>query len=140
MFKACVFFWAFLLLGFTFHYTRLVVYQQLNAKNYITKVEESNTRSYLLTGDVNCLLNKQFRAIPYDNPERLIMLLSSPTIRSILPFNINPQNNQSFVKLGRFDLPVLNLIGHAYLFIVAGGLLLFGSITSMAWISWIHRK
>lgn len=52
--------------------------------------QETNTRNYLSTDDFNYLAGKPFFDVPYPDPERLASILSSPTIRAILPTNIRP--------------------------------------------------
>lgn len=52
------------------------------------KAQETNTINYLLTNDFKHLSGKARFDIPYPDPNRLAEILSSPTIRSILPTNL----------------------------------------------------
>lgn len=51
--------------------------------------QEKNVRAYLCSGDVANLTDKTFLYVPYPDPIRLKKLLDNPTIRRILPGNIN---------------------------------------------------
>jgi len=51
----------------------------------IGRAQTENLRGYLDSGDIGALLNKAPRAIPYDDPQRLAELATSPVIRPLLP-------------------------------------------------------
>jgi len=46
--------------------------------------QTENTKTFLQTGDISALQDKPFLDVPYPDPQRLAILLSEPTIRSIL--------------------------------------------------------
>jgi hypothetical protein len=60
----------------------------LPAKLATGLAQETNTRNYLRTGDLNHLKNKPFLHVPYPNSERLAFILALPGIQAILPTNI----------------------------------------------------
>ncbi len=64
--------------------------KELEAKRASGLAEEVNTRTYLLTGDKAALENKGFLEIPYPSAERLMSLLASPQLRSVLPAKLMP--------------------------------------------------
>jgi hypothetical protein len=63
---------------------------ELVDKRDIGKIEESNTRNYLATGDFSYLKDKPRLQIPYGNAQALASILAMPDIRAILPSNISP--------------------------------------------------
>ena len=94
--------------------------QQLAEKKRTTIAQTLNVQNYQRSGDINDLKNKPFQEIPYPDPTRLAMLLSSPTIQKILPTNIQKPANGTSVSVGRLDGVVDWVLSHALLFIVLG--------------------
>lgn len=69
----------------------------LNIKRTQGISQEKNVKAYLCTGDYSHLLNKPFQDIPFPDPAFLKKILDDNAVRSILPPNINPlQNDFSF--------------------------------------------
>jgi hypothetical protein len=62
----------------------------LAAKRDSGRAQESNTRNYLATGDVEYLKKEPNLQVPYPNAEGFASILASPTVRAILPTNIRP--------------------------------------------------
>ena len=60
----------------------------LAGKRGIGIAEETNTKNYLATGDLNHLKDKPLFHVPYPDPERLASILASSSIQGILPSNI----------------------------------------------------
>ena len=58
-------------------------------RHKITKIEETNTRNYLATRDINYLKDKPPFYIPYPSAEGLAAILELPGMRDILPSGIN---------------------------------------------------
>jgi hypothetical protein len=52
------------------------------------RAQESNTRNYVLTGDIQYLTDKPYLHIPFPDPAVLAAYLDDPSVRSILPRNI----------------------------------------------------
>jgi len=94
--------------------------QQLAEKKRITIAQTLNVQNYQRSGDINDLKNKPFQEIPYPDPTRLAMILSSPTIQKILPTSIQQSANGTSVSVGRLDGVVDWVLSHALLFIVLG--------------------
>jgi hypothetical protein len=94
--------------------------QQLAEKKRTTIAQTLNVQNYQRSGDINDLKNKPFQEIPYPDPTRLAMILSSPTIQKILPTSIQKSANGISVSVGRLDGVVDWLLSHALLFIVLG--------------------
>jgi hypothetical protein len=100
---------------------------ELALKHQTGVLEETNTRNYLETGNMQHLKNKGDFEIPYPNPERLASILSLPEIKQILPANINPQK-----PTGRLDRLTGFLLLDYYIFIFAGLTILAILITAKA--------
>ena len=62
---------------------------EIVGKRETSKIEATNTKNYLATGDINYLKNKPYLQIPYPDAERLANIIEQPGIREILPANIN---------------------------------------------------
>jgi hypothetical protein len=58
------------------------------AKRETGIAQETNTRNYVITGDINYLKNKPMFFIPYPNATDLASAIEMPGIRSILPGNL----------------------------------------------------
>lgn len=93
---------------------------QLNDKKRAGIAQTLNVQNYQRSGDINDLKNKPFQEIPYPDPTRLAMILSSPTIQKILPTSIQKPANGTSVSVGRLDGVVDWVLSHALLFIVLG--------------------
>lgn len=94
--------------------------QQLAEKKRTEMAQTINVQNYQRSGDINDLKNKPFQEIPYPDPTRLAMILSSPTIQKILPTSIQKSTNGNSVSVGRLDGVVDWVLSHALLFIVFG--------------------
>jgi len=88
---------------------------ELPAKRNASLIEVKNVREYVFTGDIKHLKNKPRLDIPYPSPERLASLLDDPTIRAILPSNINPHPEVHWLSSRTLQLlrwsPVIFLYG-----------------------------
>jgi hypothetical protein len=94
--------------------------QQLAEKKRTTIAQTLNVQNYQRSGDINDLKNKPFQEIPYPDPTRLAMILSSPTIQKILPTSIQKPANGISVSVGCLDGVVDWVLSRAALFIVLG--------------------
>ena len=110
--KNILYFWASIII-----FTLLFIgYKNLPEELYNKKnngfSEQSNTKNFVDSGDIQNLINKKQLDIPYPDPVRLANLLSDPTIRKILPEKINSKNS-----IGRMDRFVNCLLTNSmYLF------------------------
>ncbi|MDE2420816.1 MAG: hypothetical protein KGO49_06485 [Gammaproteobacteria bacterium] len=91
--------------------------------------QQINTQNYVATGNINFLKNKPDLSIPYPNPDRLAMLLSKPSIRSILPSNIA---SPELKKDGNLDAFITNLLMNYKIFLYAGLMFLILAMTCSA--------
>jgi hypothetical protein len=94
------------------------VKKAITDKKETSAIQETNVKNYLETGDKDQLRNKEFLHIPYPDPERLLMILSSPTVRSVLPGNL--QVDPSNPRTGRLDELIRRLTSNYALFILCG--------------------
>jgi hypothetical protein len=93
---------------------------------------EVNTRAYVVTRDYSHLLDKPFLHVPYPDSARLKAILDQPTIRAILPANINPENS------GKAATPlkqVSTLLDAGAPFLLLLGALGFAYSARLTWIS-----
>jgi hypothetical protein len=67
--------------------------RSLAEKREVSLASEVNTRAYLVTREEAHLLDKPYLHVPYPNSARLKGILDQPTIRAILPANLNPENS-----------------------------------------------
>jgi hypothetical protein len=82
----------------------------LERKRLTGLMEEVNTKTFVITGNINDLKNKGRLGIPYPSEERLASLLSVPEIRAVLPYNIAPAlpvhvktSDSAFIPNGYFQ-------------------------------------
>jgi len=83
-------FWCVVLIGSLFRKADKTLRDDLASKRDMSKIEELNTRNYLQSGDANYIINKPLLQIPYPDADRLVLILSSPEVRKILPSAISP--------------------------------------------------
>jgi hypothetical protein len=77
----------------------------LAAKRLDGQEQQSHAMAFLTTGDISQLKNSPLRHIPYPNAERLAALLSTATIRDILPAELGAST-----RTGRLDRTVTGLL------------------------------
>jgi hypothetical protein len=94
--------------------------QQLAEKKRTSMAQTLNVQNYQRSGDIIDLKDKPFLEIPYPDPMRLAMILSSPTIQKILPTHIQKPASGISITVGRYDGVVEWLLSHALLFIAVG--------------------
>jgi len=61
------------------------------------QIQTQNLKSFLETGDVSHISNKQILHVPYPDSERLSRIASDPTIRSILPPSLDANRTSSLL-------------------------------------------
>ncbi|MFZ4115258.1 MAG: hypothetical protein ACOYK6_00875 [Chthoniobacterales bacterium] len=94
--------------------------EQLAEKRRTEMAQTFNLQNYQRSGNIDDLKNKPFQEIPYPDPARLAMLLSSPTIQKILPTNIQKTGTEISVPVGRLDGVIDWILSHPLLFIALG--------------------
>ncbi|HSV43505.1 MAG TPA: hypothetical protein VLJ10_03030, partial [Candidatus Bathyarchaeia archaeon] len=100
--------WAGCILGLLWFRVGPKLLSELRSNYEIVSIQESNTRSYVATGDIHFLKDKPFRHIPYPDFKRLSMLLDVPVIRTILPSNIRRPLKFLSIERQPFDAIVEN--------------------------------
>jgi len=98
-----------LLVSFT-RYSLSYLPFEISTRHKLTKIEEENTRNYLVSRDINSLKNKPPFYIPYPSAEGLAAILEQPGIRDILPADINAPLKSSSVEIK----PVGAFVGNGY--------------------------
>ncbi|KAB2644004.1 MAG: hypothetical protein DVB29_03785 [Verrucomicrobia bacterium] len=118
--KSIVFLWAVVIVIALAQSSYKDLPSQLNDKKRTGIAQTLNVQNYQRSGDINDLKNKPFQEIPYPDPTRLAMILSSPTIQKILPTSIQKPANGISVSVGCLDGVVDWVLSRAALFIVLG--------------------
>ncbi len=85
---------------------------EIVGKREISRIEATNTKNYLTSGDINYLKNKPYLYIPYPDAERLANILEQPGIREILPADIKAPLKPFSVE----TKPVDAFVGNGYYF------------------------
>jgi hypothetical protein len=91
-------FWILIVFVSLSWYSTKTVSGELAIKSSTSKIQEMNTKNYLITGNFEHLNNKPHLEIPYPSSERLASILSSPMIREILPSTIGNKSKLKIVK------------------------------------------
>ena len=80
----------------SFNYLSDSVIPELKSKERFSKIQASNLRNYLYTGNRDLFKSQPYFHIPYPSAERLIMLLDNPNMRNMLPSellsSVKPKN------------------------------------------------
>ena len=128
--------WAAVVLGSLGASVRANCRHDLPVRRDTARVQEHNTRNYVLTGDIGHLMDKPHLHVPYPRPEQLASVLDTPSIRSILPRNINATTATEGgpVAVGRWDVRVDKTLDRWGGFVIAGAALgvAFLTIVSLA--------
>lgn len=81
---------------------------QLSFKHETGLQQELNTKNYLSTNNFIYLKDKPYLYVPYPSSEYLATILQTDIIRNILPSNIRPAMNVTFVSINPFSAFVSN--------------------------------
>jgi len=112
-------FWVFIVILSLYYVAFKNIPAELNNKKNYSLLEQSNTKKFVESGDIESLMNKGYLEIPYPDPLRLSKLLSDSTIRSILPKSICVSN-----QTGTLDTSV-NYILSCGMYLIAIGSFIF---------------
>lgn len=64
--------------------------ERIQRKHAESLIQEANVRAYLATGDITVLQNKPRLHVPYPDVTELASLLDHPTLRAVLPTELEP--------------------------------------------------